>query len=75
MSTVMTQYARFVRVGCAPWARREHAAATSCAPLERHGRCENVVLTLSGRCQWRCVHVVTDTFGILGTFRGDATAR
>jgi len=50
MSTVMTQYARFVRAGCALWARREHAAATSCAPLECHGRCENVVLTLSGRC-------------------------
>jgi len=40
-----------MRAVCTPYARHEHAAATFCVPLKRHGRHKDAVGTSCGRCE------------------------
>jgi len=76
---VCEPWERCVRAVSAPCARCEHAAATACALWKRHGRCKDAMGTLFGRCRDTVrtfyIHAITDTFYILGVFRGDPTAR
>jgi len=62
----------------APCARCEHAAATACALWKRLRLCKDAVGTSCGRCRdavRTLCDAITDTFDILGVFRGDPTAR
>jgi len=45
-----SSWKRRMRAVISPWARCQQAAATSCAPVKRHGRYKDAVGTLCVRC-------------------------
>jgi len=47
----LKRYYRRTNAAYPPWARREHAAATSCAPYKRHGRYKDTIRTSCRRCR------------------------
>jgi len=71
-----------MRTLCAPWERCGRAVNTLQQLLARLRSVMDAVKTLwerrvgaEGTLWGRCVHAITDTFDILGVFRGDPTAR